>query len=260
MNKINDYKNNPIVKRFSNKNYFKGKFTEEGLEAVKDYKKKISFTENINYKFYAPRNLQRYHLITDTFKDYLVDGKVLDVGTRTNTLSELLERQCCLVDKNNPNLPEFDWEKENLPFKDKSFDTVVCMDVMEHIDRFHGSFADIMRTSKKYVIISLPNCWRKALNEFIKGRGRQASYGLPPEKTFDRHKWFFNPEDVENFIYYNSASSLYNYEVKEVRYHIPKTILRIKILYPILKFILPERHFKNLFVETIFFVLEKKSK
>ena len=117
---------------------------------------------------------------------------------------------------------------------------------------------DVLRLSSKYVLISLPNNWKKALNEFIKGRGRWASYGIPPEPPHDRHKWFFNTEDVEDFIYYHSVPERGNYEVIDIKYNIPLTILRIKILYPILKFLLPEYQFKNLFVETVFIVLKKK--
>ena len=257
-NNTNKYIKKHVVERFQDVNYTPGTYDNEGLEAISSLKELISFEKNISYKPYDDRKKQRYKIITTEFREYF-ENKTLDVGTRSNILSELLGKKCQLVDKNNPDLPEFNWEKESLPYQGKSFDTVVCLDVLEHVDNLHEAFDDLLRVSSKYIIISLPNNWKKALNEFIKGRGRWASYGIPLEKPKDRHKWFFNTEDAEDFIYYHSATSLGNYEIKRVVYHIPKTILRIKITHPILKLFLPKRHFKNLFVETVFFVLEKKS-
>jgi hypothetical protein len=231
-------------------------FLEEGLRAIGDYRNKFPLSKCVNYTAYYPRKEQRYVIVADYFKDYF-GGTILDVGSRSNLLSEKLGKPCSLVDKNNPELPSFDWEKENLPYEDNSFDTLVCLDTLEHIDDFHRSFFDLLRVSKKHIIISLPNNWKKSLNEFIKGRGRWPTYGIPLERQLDRHKWFFNTEDIEDFVFYNSISSRGNYKIKGIQHHIPKTIWRIKILYPIFRLILPEYHFKNLFVGTIFFVLEK---
>lgn len=239
------------------KHYSTGdEFSVYGLKAVDLYKSKFTLSVNANYKPYYPRNEQRYLNIVENFKKYFGD-EVLDVGSRSKILSEKLGRPCSLVDKNNPDLPEFDWEKDRLPYKDNSFDSVVCLDTLEHVDNLHDDFYDLLRVSRKYIFISLPNPWRRALIEFIHGRGRWQQYGIPPEKPVDRHKWFFNTEDAEDFVYYNSISGKGNYTVREVQYHMPKTIVRLKVMYPVLRLILPEYYFKNLFVETIFFVLEK---
>jgi len=243
-----------LTDRFSNKNYMKDTFSKKGLDAIDTYRKKFAFKDFVLWAPYLLRNKQRYQIVKDHLEKFLGD-KVLDVGTRDNTLSEMIERPVALVDKNNPNLPEFNWEKEKLPFEDNSFDSLVCLDVLEHIENSHEALGDLVRVSQGHVVISLPNCWRKAVGEFAKGRGRWATYGLPPEKPMDRHKWFFNVEDAEDFIYYNSSK--YEYSVERVIYHAPKTIWRLKILYPILQMVLPEHQFKNLFTETVFFVLRK---
>tara|TARA_B100000508_G_scaffold53235_1_gene41242 strand:- start:20544 stop:21299 length:756 start_codon:yes stop_codon:yes gene_type:complete len=243
-----------LAERFSNKHYVKDSFSEEGLSAIDACRKKFSFSQSVLWTPYFPRNKQRYQIVKDHLSNFLGE-KILDVGTRDNTLSEMIERPVALVDKNNPDLPEFNWEKENLPFKDNSFDTLVCLDVLEHIENSHEALADLVRVSGRHVVISLPNCWRKAVGEFAKGRGRWATYGFPPEKPMDRHKWFFNVEDAEDLIFYNAPK--YGYSVEKVIYHIPKTILRLKIMYPLLQLILPEYQFKNLFTETVFFVLTK---
>jgi hypothetical protein len=113
----------------------------------------------------------------------------------------------------------------------------------------------LLRVSRRHVIISLPNNWKKAFREFVWGRGHYPGYGLPPEKPLDRHRWFFNTEDAEDFMFYHAGVD--GCAVRAVRYHMPVTIPRNQLLYPLLGLFLPERHFKNLFVDTVFFVLEK---
>lgn len=251
------YSSSRVASRFDHEHYTKTPLLKAGLEAIDGYKNQFSIKKNATYNPYHPRNEQRYMHLADYHKQYLT-GSVIDVGSRS---SELLKRltgvNADLVDKHNKHLPNWDWEKDHVQAADGSYETVICYDTLEHIDNFHEAFNDLLRLSNKYVLISLPNNWKKALNEFLKGRGRWASYGIPPESPHDRHKWFFNTEDAEDFIYYHSAPERGNYEVVDVKYHIPKTIWRIKMLYPIFRLLLPEYQYKNLFVETVFFVLKK---
>ncbi|MEM7577468.1 MAG: class I SAM-dependent methyltransferase [Planctomycetota bacterium] len=93
-------------------------------------------------------------------------------------------------------------ECERLPFDDTSFDCVVCTEVLEHLDRCHRVFDEIVRVTKPggSIMISLPNCWRTMRSRIVKGRGTPRFYGLPPEPPEDRHKWFFNVTDVVDFF------------------------------------------------------------
>lgn len=257
MSRQSEYIQTNIIDRFSDSGrYFRGEYNGDALLSIEETRKEFPFFSNVTYKYYQPKPLQRYLLIGDQFKDYL-DEKILDVGSRDNTLKNVLKKDCFLVDKNNPNLPPFDWEKEDLPFTDNSFDSVVCLDTLEHINDIHKGLHDLLRVSKRYVIISLPNCWRKTIKQFVKGYGTSASYGLPPEKPHDRHKWFFNTEDIENFIFYNASLAKLPFGVKTIAYHIPLTISRHRIIYPLARLLLPERYFKNFFVNTVFICLEK---
>ena len=244
-----------IIDRFSDKGrYFRGSYDEKALAAIEETRNRFPLYENITYTFYQPRPIQRYLLIADPFKKFF-NGKILDVGSRDTTLEKVTGKSCSLVDKNNPNLPEFDWEKEKLPFPDKSFDTIVCLDTLEHIEHLHEAIHDLFRVSSRYVIISLPNCWRKTLKEFLKGRGTSASYGLPPEKPFDRHRWFFETEDIENFLFYNAARV--NFRAVAIRYHVPQTIFRHRIIYPLARWLLLERYFKSFLAHTVFVCFER---
>jgi hypothetical protein len=237
--------------------YVNGTYEEKGLKALLEYKKKFPFYENIVWRYYAPNHRQRYMLIKDQFKNYF-DGALADIGTRENVLSEIIGKPVALVDKNNPNLPSFDWDKEELPFADNSFDTVVCLDTLEHISDIHKCFHDLIRISKRYIIVSLPNNWRRMVKGIIKGYGNSVAYGIPLIRPMDRHRWFFNTEEAENFFYYNAAVSHPPVDVRQVRYYIPTTIPRHRVIYPLLRWLLPLSHFENFVAHTIFMVFEKQ--
>ncbi len=249
---------NEVRKRYGAQYYASDAvLSDAGLAAVDEYRKQFKGGRTIDHRPYFPRTEQRYALIGERFQNYFGE-KVLDVGSRNDQLEKVLGRPCSLVDKNNPELPPFDWEKERLPFADASFDTVVCLDTLEHVDDMHTCFSDLVRVAKSTVIISLPNPWRRFVSEFVRGRDRFPQYGIPFEKPMDRHKWFFNTEEAEDFVFYHSAADRGNYIVREVVNHAPKTIARLKLQYPLLRTVLAEHHFKNLFVETNFFVIEKR--
>ena len=170
-------------------------------------------------------------------------------------MRELLHKDAQLVDKHNSSLPPFDWEREALPYVDNAFDTVVCLDTLEHIDNLHAATLDLLRVAKHHVVLSLPNCWRAMAKEVIAARSTSAGYGLPPERPHDRHKWYFNTEDIEDYMYYTAARC--GLDVVAVRYHIPRNQAWHGPLHALIA-LLPERYLKNLFTKTVFMCLGKR--
>lgn len=235
--------------------YYPGTYNEKGLEAIVAFWENFPVTHFVDHTFYQPRRDQRYLVLKHKLQKYI--GKsIVDVGSRDDSAEKFLEQKVTLIDKNNTNLDSWDWEKTPIPFPDASFDTVICFDTLEHINDIHTSFNDLLRVSKDIVIISLPNCWKKQIKKMLTLSPGQASYGIPPEKPMDRHKWFFNPEDIGNFISYAGAIHAPSFKVVDVVYHAPKTRWWHKLLFPIL-IKLPKRIFTNYFVETGFVVLKK---
>ena len=202
------------------------------------------------------RGKARYHLVATELERYL-SGTLLDVGSRDDTLAVVSGKPCALLDKNNPALPPFDWEHNCLPYDDRSFDTVVCLDTLEHLNRPHEAFDDLLRVSRGNVIVSLPNCWRRAVIELVTAHGREPSYGLPLEQPKDRHHWFFSSEDALRFLVYRALRAPHGYEVACVRLHVPARRRWQRLIYPLLQRILP-RHFLNLLVRTVFVVLARR--
>ena len=91
-----------------------------------------------------------------------------------------------------------------LPLPANTYDCVLGLDVLEHVDRIHALFDELCRVSRRYVIVSLPNPW----SSFFRGlrHGYYAPerpikfYWLPTEPPTDRHKWFFAGSEAKRFI------------------------------------------------------------
>jgi SAM-dependent methyltransferase len=109
---------------------------------------------------------------------------------------------------------ELNLEKAPLPFKDNEFDTVICLDVLEHLENIHAVFDELCRVSKKSIIISLPNPWSDLFTTLRIGNHSEEEgvkfYGLPPEKPLDRHRWFFSEKEAYNFVSYRSKKNGWN--------------------------------------------------
>lgn len=130
-----------------------------------------------------------------------LSGGVLDVGCDVCSLRELLPG----VDYTGIDFggtPDLRVDLEatpRLPFSDAEFDSVVCSEVLEHLDHLHRTFGELVRVAGRQVLISLPNCWAAARKRMRTGRGHIGHYGLPAEPPADRHKWFFSFTEGRDF-------------------------------------------------------------
>jgi len=137
----------------------------------------------------------------------LLGGEILDVGADRCYLREYLSAGARYTGIGLGGQPDLivNLEQGSIPFKDSSFDCVLCLDVLEHLDNPHFVFDELCRVSRDVVVISLPNPWNtllKALQwkgEFGPGQSLKF-YGLPPEPPEDRHKWFFSADEAARFI------------------------------------------------------------
>ncbi len=196
----------------------------------------------------------------------ILKGKILDVGADQRYLKQYLKegsRYWGIGLGGNPD-QEVDLEKGKVPFPDDSFDCVLCLDVLEHVDNIHELFDELCRVSQRYVIISLPSPWAGFWDMLRYGDYKPGQslkfYGLPLEKPDDRHKWFFSHEEAERFILYRGAkngmrvlqidSSLRSSEGAGWR-----RLLRILARAILLR---GDLNLKNLYAGTIWAVLEKE--
>lgn len=197
------------------------------------------------------------------FENYrqFLGRKVLDVGCGEAYLREFVRRsQYVGIDIiGNPDVLT-DLEQGALPFQANTFDCVVCTDVLEHLENIHNVFDELIRVSAKYVIISLPNPAGAAWPKIIRGAGTGKSYGLPPTKPVDRHRWFFHYQQARLFIEErareNSASVR---DLRPVPFEGKRGFLG-KLIEEMIRHIMGPTSdcYLNLYTKAIWAVLEKK--
>jgi SAM-dependent methyltransferase len=57
-----------------------------------------------------------------------------------------------------------------LPYKDKSFDLVICTEVLEHLDNPEKAIIELMRVSEKYCLLTVPNEPFFMLGNLLRGK------------------------------------------------------------------------------------------
>ena len=140
--------------------------------------------------------------IADKYAPILI-GSILDVGCDEAPLRNLVHQpfRYTGVDIRPGSDVVVDLDREALPFPDRNFDTVLCTDVLEHLERCHAVFDELCRVSRSRVIISLPNPVRNLVCGLADGSGGTLKYyGLPVDPPADRHRWFFGHDEAVEFM------------------------------------------------------------
>jgi len=57
-----------------------------------------------------------------------------------------------------------------LPFRDRSFDMLTCLEVLEHLREPGQALAELARVSRRYILLSVPNQPFFALSNLLRGR------------------------------------------------------------------------------------------
>jgi SAM-dependent methyltransferase len=166
-------------------------------------------------RLYSHRNGRSYDLLND-YKAQL-RGRILDVGAgdqatffreRIGNNYESLDigDGYKIVTRNERDAIShvYNLEGRPLPFEDKSFDCVMCMDTLEHVDDPHLLLGELLRVASKHVIVSLPNNWPSLIWSLIDGHNitHGAGYGIGANRKApgQRHKYFFNLEEAAEFL------------------------------------------------------------
>jgi 2-polyprenyl-3-methyl-5-hydroxy-6-metoxy-1,4-benzoquinol methylase len=131
-----------------------------------------------NYKKHTHRNPIQRLLLWNFFRNFLnltaakkVDS-ILDVGCGEGfTLNRLREKGIgkklegieyskTAIELGHKMYPDTKIKQGNiyrLPYKDNAFDLVLCTEVLEHLDKPEDGLKELVRVSKKYLVISVPN-------------------------------------------------------------------------------------------------------
>lgn len=209
---------------------------------------KIKFKEFKSKSFYINRET-RSEFVVREFGHFF--GKtILDVGSSKKELKSALERykieieNYTSVDVVEADI-EIDLDKESLPFVTDSFETVVCTDVLEHLENIHSVFLKILSIASKNVIVSLPNCWFALKKGLFLGKESGKFYGLPPIQPQDRHRWFFNYTEARYFLI-----KICHAKARMIEFY-PYFNQTNRLLKRLFKYTLPDDRYLNLFSPAI---------
>lgn len=175
--------------------------------------KKIFHT---NYSYSDRKSKATY--VFDKYSSLLSVGSTLDVGADSMFLKPLIESSgghYFGIGFGDGIDCQLDLENFPYPFDSSSFDTVICLDVLEHLEYIHDAFDELCRMSSNHVIISLPNPFAGAFG-VLRGNNYKDDesikfYGLPLERPSDRHRWFFNEFEAVEFVMHKAEEN--NFEV-----------------------------------------------
>jgi hypothetical protein len=147
--------------------------------------------------------MDRLQLCADLINRHYDQYSLLDMGCRTMDLKPLLDS--CIKYSGTDLTPGDDiFEcnlEEGLPFEDKSYDIVVALDVLEHLENIHATLKDAFRVARKSVIISLPNIYYISFRwRFFRGKGMGVKYIFHPHRVLDRHRWLLSYDEILRFI------------------------------------------------------------
>ena len=143
---------------------------------------------------------ERAEFLRANFAPFL-RGRVLDVGCDMARLRASMCRGDYIgIDMYGDPDVRVHLEEAVLPFGNGSFDTVVCLDVLEHLEHIHQVLSETIRVTRTFAIYSLPNPVGQSWPRLVRGGGGYDKYGLPLEPPQDRHRWFFNYEEARAFL------------------------------------------------------------
>jgi len=97
----------------------------------------------------------------------------------------------------------------DLPYKDDSFDLVLCTEVLEHLEEPSKALREILRVGKKYLLITVPNEPFFRLSNFLRGKNMSR---LGNDEGHINH---WNPRSLRRLLNQNKIS------VKEIKLPFP---------------------------------------
>jgi 2-polyprenyl-3-methyl-5-hydroxy-6-metoxy-1,4-benzoquinol methylase len=121
----------------------------------------------------VPVQVAAYRLVSEK---YIKDGdRILDVGfglgygfeifsNKTVTLTGIdidlraVEHGRKLINPISKIIEVRHYNGKIIPYNDREFDVVTCIDVLEHVPNYIGLIEEMIRVSNRIVIISTPNC------------------------------------------------------------------------------------------------------
>ena len=95
--------------------------------------------------------------------------KDLGIGKKLEGI-EYLDRAIQLGKEQNPDIHIKQGSIYKLPYKDNSFDLVICTEVLEHLEEPEKALQELIRVSRKNLLLTVPNEPFFMLAQFLRGK------------------------------------------------------------------------------------------
>jgi len=160
---------------------------------------------------------------------------------------------------------EYPW-----PIDDGKFDAVICTEVLEHLNELHRAFSELLRITRRYIVISVPNALPAVYGYIVRrpvnvddgtpsdvGFGKFAKfYGLPLNRPEDRHRWFFSYSEAQQFFRDQAATRGYRV-VEEYATGVQGFSMKGRLARAVVRALWGETVMRDWFVGSYWCVLEK---
>lgn len=103
---------------------------------------------------------------------------------------EYMEEAIELGKKLYPNVKIKKGDIYKLPYKDNSFDVIICTEVLEHLDRPDEALTELKRVTKKYLLLSVPNEPYFTIQRFLRGKNIKRLGAHPEHLQWWTHEAF----------------------------------------------------------------------
>lgn len=138
------------------------------MKVVKGEKSKISFIKSQLQFPQSIYNFPKWDLVIELIKELDTSSPVLDIGFGYPFLEEFIGKDYKIygIDTNLDSLSGLNTERygygnieDSIPFRDKCFDGVIMLELIEHITNVKTAFSEIKRVLKPHgiIIITTPN-------------------------------------------------------------------------------------------------------
>lgn len=199
--------------------------------------------ETSNYRKHTSKNPLQKFLIGNFYKELISSIKklkiesALDVGCGEGfTLNKLSENkigkrlegvdfQETAIDAGKRVHPHLKLKVGNiyhLPYKDNSFDLIICTEVLEHLEDPKKALSEIQRVSSRYVILSVPNEPFFMIANFLRGKNL-SRWGNDIE-----HIQHWTSKEFQKFIIHPFSKLRTKFRILKVRHPFPWTLLLLK--------------------------------
>lgn len=103
------------------------------------------------------------------------EGFVLERLRKANIAKKLegieyMDEAIALGKKMNPHVKIKKGDIYKLPYKDNTFELVICTEVLEHLEDPENALKELKRVSNKYLVLSVPNEPLFTIQRFLRGK------------------------------------------------------------------------------------------